>query len=145
MLWIHSQLTSAIRDYCILFRKKIPNARRHDYLFVTHKKGPYQGQPLSKSGFRRVIQDIASTLPQLGVLHGHLFRHTWNDRFSRHMDSMDNPPSERIQETIRSYLQGWMPDSGTSATYNKRFVEQKAMQAGLAMQQSIINSPSTLK
>jgi len=72
--------------------------------------------------------------PELHGIHGHLLRHGWNERFSEYMDSQEQPPSPERQEAIRSYAQGWRGGSGTSATYNRRFVERKAHEAQLKLQ-----------
>jgi integrase len=141
---INPTLAKLILQYIKDFRNKVPNARRHDYLFVTHKEGPTQGQPISISAYQKMFRTIASTASELADLHGHALRHTWNRKFSELMDAMKDPPSPEKQEQIRSYLQGWMEGSGTAAAYNKRFNEWKAMQAGLTLQQSMIRVPENL-
>ena len=52
------------------------------------------------------------------------------------MDAMDEQVSEERQEQVRSYLMGWREDSGTAATYNKRFIQQKGFEAALALQKA---------
>ena len=61
------------------------------------------------------------------------------------MDEMDNPPSSEQQEDIRSNLQGWKSGSGSAAEYTKRFIREKAMEAGLALQENISRIPENLK
>jgi len=110
-------------------------------LCVTHKSGATQGDPLSISSYRKVIRAIAAASPELKGLHGHLFRHGWNERFSEYMDRQEAPPSPEQQEDMRSNVQGWKEDSGTSATYNRRFVERKAHDTQLQLQEKAIRLP----
>ena len=143
-------LADAIRQYVTNHRKNVPGARKNDYLFVTHKSGPTQGQPISSSAYRQVINLIAGASPELACLHGHDLRHTWNHDFSELMDQKQrkgetSPEQQKEQEEMRSYLQGWKKGSKTSAIYNKRFIEDKASEAGLALQEGISRIPENLK
>ena len=143
-------LANAIHQYVTNHRKKVPGARKNDYLFVTHKSGPTQGQPISSSAYRQVINLIAGASPELAYMHGHDLRHTWNHDFSEVMDQKQrqgetSPEQQKEQEEMRSYLQGWKKGSKTSAIYNKRFIEAKAMEAGLALQEGISRIPENLK
>lgn len=138
-------LLEAIREYISKYRNKVPNARRHDYLLVTHKSGPTQGQPLSHSSYMKIIKLMAGAAPDLFGLHGHELRHTWNNEFSEMLDQMDNPLSEEEQEKRRSYLQGWKEGSGTAAVYTRRFVKKQAMEAGLKLQNGMSRIPENLK
>ena len=143
-------LAQKIRQYILNHRKKVPGARKNNYLFVTHKSGATQGQPISRSGYMKVINLIASASPELACLHGHDLRHTWNHDFSEVMDQKQrqgetSPEQQKEQEEMRSYLQGWKKGSKTSATYNKRFIEAKAREAGLALQEGISRIPENLK
>lgn len=138
-------LVLAIHRYVVQFRSKVPGARKHDYLLVTHKSGPTQGQPMSRSAFIKVITLISLAAPELAGLHGHELRHTWNNRFSEFMDASNDPPKPEEQEAQRSYLQGWKPGSGTAASYTKRFTREKAIEASLKLQEGITRIPENLK
>lgn len=143
-------LAQKIRQYILNHRKKVPGARKHNYLFVTHKSGATQGQPISRSGYMKVINLIAGASPELACLHGHDLRHTWNHDFSEVMDQKQrqgetSPEQQKEQEEMRSYLQGWKKGSKTGAIYNKRFIEAKAREAGLALQEGISRIPENLK
>jgi len=130
-------LVKELYDYIRTDRRRVPNARRHDFLFVTHKAGPTVGQPMSLSSYQKMINALTSAAPPLNGVTGHMLRHTWNDQYSNRMDIDNEEPSERdlaIQEQVRSYLMGWKQGSGTAATYNRRFIEKKARQAALEMQ-----------
>lgn len=127
-------LSKELHEYIAGDRRKVTNAKRNNFLFITHKKGPTIGQPISKSSYYKIFNIVKSVAPQLYELTGHKLRHTWNRKFSEKMDSMDEPVSEEKQDQIRSYVMGWKQGSGTSTHYNKRFVQEQAQKAALALQ-----------
>ena len=127
-------LSKEIHEYITKDRRKVTNAKRNDFLFVTHKEGPTVGQPISKSSYYKVLNIVKTVSPDLYKLTGHKLRHTWNRKFSEKMDSMDEPVSEEKQEQFRSYLMGWKQGSGTAMHYNKRFIKEQAQKAALALQ-----------
>lgn len=146
ILPVADSLMREVHDYITQDRRRVPNARRNDFLFVIHKVGPTVGQPISKPSYYKVIAVVADVAPQLYAVTGHMLRHTWNYKFSEHMDSMDEPSSTAQQEACRSYLMGWKPGSGTATTYNERFTRRKGMEASLALQKSSpIRQPAELK
>lgn len=127
-------LSKEIHEYITKDRRKVTNAKRNDFLFITHKEGPTVGQPISKSSYYKVLNIVKTVSPDLYKLTGHKLRHTWNRKFSERMDSMDKPVSEEQQEQYRSYLMGWKQGSGTAMHYNKRFIQEKAQKAALSLQ-----------
>lgn len=139
-------LVQAIHHYVVQVRRKVPGVRGHEgYLLVTHKSGPTQGQPMSRSAFIKVIKLISAAAPELAGLHAHELRHTWNNRFSEFMDARIDPPKPEEQEAQRSYLQGWKAGSGTAAIYTKRFTQEKAIEASLELQEGMTRIPEKLK
>jgi integrase len=131
-------LVESVQNYIVNHRKKVPNAGKCHYLFVVHKEGPTQGQPLSKSGYRKVFSELRQASPELANLHGHGLRHDWNEIASEFWDAMPIPPSEKEQEQMRSYLMGWKEGSGTAKKYNERFIRRKARETQLEMQKGMI-------
>ena len=126
-------LVNAITNYILQERVKTMAAKRHDFLFVTHRVGPFEGQPLSIKGLAKVFSEIQSAMPdELGGLTPHILRHTANDRFSVLMDQKGAGEAE--EEKLRSYLMGWKEGSGTAATYTRRHTEMKAKEAALMLQ-----------
>ena len=106
-------LSKELHEYITKDRRKVSNAKKSDFLFITHKEGPTVGQPISKSSYYKVLNVVKSVSPELYKLTGHKLRHTWNRKFSEKMDSIEKPVSEAKQEQIRSYVMGWKPGSGT--------------------------------
>jgi len=138
---IKDTLAKEIHNYIIQERREVDNSSKNDFLFVTHKSGPTQGQPLSKSAYKKIIDVVRKASPSLFNLTGHQLRHAWNEAFFDQMDSMDEPPSAEQQEKIRSYLMGWKEGSGSAATYNKRFIRRKANEAAMNLQEGMVRLP----
>ncbi len=131
-------LVERIHSYIVSHRKKVPNAAKSPYLFVVHKEGPTQGQPISKSGYRKIFDELRNVSPELANLHGHGLRHDWNELASEFWDAAHKPPSEKEQEQQRSYLMGWKEGSGMAKKYNERFIKRKARETQLEMQKGMI-------
>ncbi len=132
---LSSLIVKKVSDYVLGPRRQMPQAKRHEFLFVTHKSGAYMGQPLSMKGLAKlfsVIQRVGSE--ELRGVSPHVLRHTANDRFSELMEKGKIKPAE--EEKMRSYLMGWKEGSGTAATYTRRYVENKAKEAFLKLQDS---------
>lgn len=132
-LVIKSSLARDLLNYINNFRRKVPGARQHGFLFVTHKAGPTQGLPLTISGYKDVVSSIRERISPLENFSGHDLRHYWNHRFSELSDEIGMSPAE--EEQLRSQLMGWSFGSGTAATYMKRFVAQKAAEVSFKLQQ----------
>jgi integrase len=145
LLPLRDTLVQEIHNYILNHRKKFVRPKQPDYLFVTHKAGPTRGLPVTKSGYKKLLVLVRRVSLDLFNFTGHELRHTWNEKFSELMDSMDEPLSEERQEEIRTYMMGWKPGSGTALKYNKRFTRQKANEAGLKLQDGLIRVPEGLK
>lgn len=86
-LQLTNDTAALIDDYIINIRRKTPNSGKHPYLFITHRKGPTQGQPISISTFDTIIMPTMQAVDErFKAIHPHYFRHDWNLRFSRLVD-----------------------------------------------------------
>jgi integrase len=141
VLPLSDEMVACIHEYIVEYRRRVPRARKHDYLFVTHKKGPTEGQPLSLDGFDRIFKTLRAADPLLASISPHDLRHSFNSALSAHWDGMEEPPPHAEQEQIRSYWCGWKEGSGTAATYTKRYIEQKAHQIALKLTADLIRLP----
>jgi len=134
------ELMARIRDYILLHRKKIPGARKHGFLFITHKTGPSQGWPLSNSGFGKFISGLTKISSDFEGLHAHALRHHWNYVFSRLVSEKGITP-ERA-EKLRSYLMGWAETSSSAGTYNKLHIREEAGKAVIGLQNKRLRKSS---
>ena len=107
---MRDSLASLFFEYIFTVRKHVPHAQRNDYVFVNHKEGETQGQPLSISGYQKMIRTIANSALELADLHGHALRHTWNRRFSEFMDALENPQAQRNRRASEATSWGGLRD-----------------------------------
>lgn len=136
---VKASLIKEVQFYIAEYRRVVPGSRKHGFLFITHKSGPTQGQPLSIGGYKYVIHSLRRDVPPLSEFSGHDLRHFWNERFSDLMDRAKVSHAE--EELMRSELMGWKFGSGSAATYNQRYIERKAAEYGLKLQE--VNLPSS--
>lgn len=129
------ELVEKIRIYVMTERNRVPNARKHNYLFVTHKAGPTQGSPLSISAFGKLMGELADRVAGAGF-HAHALRHNWNYDFSGTADAKGWTPE--AEQNRRSYIMGWSETSGRAQTYNRRHIKEKAQEAALALQEKYL-------
>ncbi len=135
---INDKLAEKLSKYVTAVRSKFPQARRHPYMFITHKAGPYQGAPLSNSGFGKLMKEVQGISENFAGVHAHSFRHTWNYSFSVLLDTSKEEISSEREEQMRSYLMGWADGSGTAAVYNRRPIKEKAKEAILEHQKDMM-------
>lgn len=134
ILPLSSALAAQTYEYIIKERSKMRAATKHAYLFVAE----HSGVPMSLSSLNRIFQNLRKRNPELpNNLSAHMLRHTWNDEFSRKIEGKGIGEAKETQ--MRSFLMGWSPTSSTAATYNKRFIEEKARQISLDLQLKIVN------
>lgn len=151
-LVISHEITNLIDDYIVNYRAKIPYANKHPYLFVTHKKGKFQGNPLSISSFDNVIISLMKKVDsRYSVIHAHLFRHEWNLDFSRKVDLNNQLAQEGkagyteiSPENEAKYRQHWMGHSSekSSYIYNRRHIFEQATKIALMEQNELKNKLS---
>jgi integrase len=118
-------------------RRKVPGARRHPYLFVNHKAGPTQGQPMTKGALNAVFVAIKKAEPRLSDLHSHLFRHNFNFELSESLDRQPTKSNDDQDAKIRANLNGWSEQSEMARVYNKRHVARRARELGLMTQERL--------
>lgn len=141
---ISQNIAQLINDYIMNYRSKIPNANKHPYLFVTHRKGKTQGNPISTSSFDNVIVPTMKKIdPKFSIIHPHIFRHEWNLDFSRKVDknnqSVNNDSSHKDfispekEAKMRQYLMGHTSEKSGNI-YNQRYIREKANKILLDLQ-----------
>ena len=133
---LSGDIIDAVEAYIEKHRASVPRTNKHGYLFVTHKSGPFEGQPLSNSGFGKFLSQLASSASEFKGVHAHALRHHWNYDFSKIMDEKGVPPEKEQQ--MRAKLLGWSQTSKMPALYNRRHIKEQAGIAALAMQEKIL-------
>lgn len=114
--------------YIINYRAKLPNSKRHEFLFVADKTG----QPLSKIAVNKIFEQLKHANKLLPKdLSAHILRHTWNDNFSKQMDKRN--VDEAREQQLRSYTMGWSSTSNTTINYTKRHTREEADRVILEM------------
>ena len=137
-------LTERIHRYVSGARRQTKGAGSHRYLIVAHRKGPYQGDPLSHAGLSKVFTALRRCDPSLEGLHPHIMRHTWNSRFSQALDALpaNQRPTDAQEAQARNHHMGWIPGSGTAAVYNHRHIAERAKKTAQTMYKKlVINRP----
>lgn len=98
------------------------------FLFVNHRAGQWQGNPVTESGFNSALDKLKEGFPALEGLYPHLLRHDWNYRFSQKVDKDEiDFETERV---MREMLMGWKPNSEMSLLYNQRHIQEQANKIG---------------
>lgn len=136
--YVDPAVVSQIKEYVLTQRNKLPYAKRHGYLFVTHKSGPAQGHPLSIAAFQKWMSKLSRVVEGAGF-HAHALRHHWNYEFSRMADAKGM--SDAKEQQARSYLCGWSPTSGTAVRYTRRHTKEQAWTLALELQKRYIQQP----
>jgi integrase len=131
---VKDKLLDMLRAYVTNIRSKIPAARRHTLLFVSHQTG----RPLSAGALNKVFRSLRERVPDLPAdLTPHVLRHAWNDAFSRLIDANNIDPAREAQ--MRSAMMGWVPTSGMAAVYNRRKIREDADKLSLAHQKELLS------
>jgi len=130
-------LAKMVMDYVMTDRSKVRPARKHPFLLVTMKPGPFYGRPLSYDALAKLFPKLRDALGADVSLSAHVLRHSANENLSRLYDEQKAEPAE--EEKVRSYMMGWREGSGTAAIYTRRHIEEKAKEASLKLQKRITN------
>lgn len=129
-------ITDRLREYIMDIRANISEARKHPYIFVTHKHGKFHGQPISNSTFvNRILKPAIAVHPELlEEITRHGFRHYFNYKLSKKIDAINklakedpkvNAINEKKEIQIRKELNGWSSDN-SAETYNVRYIREEA-------------------
>lgn len=128
-------LAAVIQAYIVNDRRRLPGARKHDFLVVSSA----DGAPLSRTSFNSIFEAVRRKVPGIPSDFGaHLCRHTWNDRFSDFCDSKGI--DEERERKIRCKIMGWMPGSQMALVYTKRSTQAVVDEYMLGQQGYITDS-----
>lgn len=155
MLRISKELAILIDEYICSYRSDTPYANKHPYLFVTHRKCPSQGQPLSISTFDTVIIPAMKAVNEkFSAIHAHYFRHNWNENFSTKIDVINDLALKGIdgytiieagkEAKMRQHLMGHSSEK-SAEVYNRRHIKKKAAEVILQEQKELQQQLAKLK
>jgi integrase len=133
---IKRSVAQRVRNYVMDVRAEIAGANKSPFLFVTHKRGKFQGKALSDSSFRnRVLGPATAANPELfDEVSRHGFRHNFNYHLSKKIDAHNlrakidpsiKPISEKEEIQIRMQLNGWSSEA-SAQIYNLRHIQELA-------------------
>jgi integrase len=151
-LRISDKTAELLSTYISEYRKTTPNADKHPYLFVTHRQGNTQGQPVSGSTFDNTIVPAMKKVDErFEEIHPHYLRHNWNEEFSEKIDTNNELAASGVEghkqidsgteAKMRKHQMGHSSEKSGN-TYNKRHVSKKANELSL-MEQEELNEKAT--
>jgi integrase len=128
-------LTELLVKY-VAERRAVPGATKHRYLFVTHKSGPTQGQPMTKSALKEVFETLADSDERLSQVRTHLLRHFFSSELAKlqHEQGSDGD-SKELHRRVRNFLAGRKQHSEVDAVYTKVETKRQARETALALQE----------
>ncbi|MBE4043197.1 site-specific integrase [Vibrio parahaemolyticus] len=147
MLRISNETAELLSNYITDIRAKTPNANKHPYLFVTHRKCPTQGSPVSVSTFdNTIVPAMKAVDPRFEVIHPHYFRHNWNEDFSRKIDTNNELAELGVEGYVRiesgkeakmRMHQMGHSDERSGDIYNQRHITKKANEVCLMEEEEL--------
>lgn len=148
-------LAAQIQDYVLNHRAKIPPARRHPYLLISHKKGVTFGQPISQTTLgSQIMAKMRSVDSEFAAIHPHSFRHHFNYELSLQVDEHNARArnsgmgssltliTDPREQDMRAFLNGHR-SKGSAATYNQRHIREAADRAVRELQSGLIAAGNT--
>lgn len=148
---IKSETAKLLDSYILEDRATTPNANKHPYIFVTHRKCLTQGQPISESYFDNdIIPKMKKVDERFSKIHAHLFRHQWNNDFSRKVDKINEIRAKATSEgnssqalidpaqeaKMRKHLMGHSSEK-SGEVYNMRHIQDEANKVMLEEQEQL--------
>lgn len=117
-------ISAETEQQLIAYRDNWRPSSSSDFIFMNHRMGRTQGNPVTETGFNSSLDNLKKVFPELEPLHPHLLRHDWNYRFSQKADK--EGLEFKTERVMREMLMGWMPNSNMSLLYNQRHIQKKA-------------------
>jgi integrase len=152
LLPIPQALAEQVQRYIMQVRAKLPPARRHPYLLVSHHKGLTWGQPLSVSALNsQIFSQMRKVDPAFVAIHPHAFRHHFNYELSVNIDKNNTKAKlgedavQAISETreldVRAFVNGHR-SRASGVVYNQRHIREVSDKAVRQLQVGLTRSES---
>lgn len=147
MLRIDDETAKVLNTYIDKYRSKVPNANKHPYLLVVHRKGETQGDPISTSTFDNTIVPMMKKVDdKFSLIHPHYLRHYWNKEFSEKIDANNELAASNIEgythidsgseAKMRMHHMGHSSET-SGDIYNQRHIAKKANEVSLTEQEEL--------
>lgn len=133
---IENELSKLARKYMLNYRRKLPMAGMHPFLFVESRKG----KPLSLAALNDIFAALRDAIPELPRnFSPHFCRYTWNDRFSELADEKirKNEWTKEDEHEARCLQMGWSKDSKMATLYSIRHIKAKADEFSIKRQEEL--------
>jgi integrase len=143
-----SDTTAELLDrYILEYRKNTNNTKKHSYLFVVHRKGDTEGQPLSGSTFdNTIVPAMKAVDAKFSDIHPHYFRHDWNEGFSQKIDAINDraaagekgvkPIDSGKEAKMRMHQMGHSSEK-SGEVYNQRHITKTANEFNIQEQEEL--------
>lgn len=118
-------------------RREVPGATKQPYLFVTHKAGPSQGQPMTIDALKEVFKKLRQSDARLSHLHPHLLRHFHSDQLAKIQQEGFGGQDAEAHRRQRNYLSGRSPSSDLDFIYTERELSRQSRSVSLRLQQEL--------
>jgi integrase len=126
VLPVSYQLHVLMKGYLMLRNELVGG--KHEILAVTNT-----GAPMSKSEVNRIFAVLSQVF--LEKVSPHILRHTF---FENLADDLHRAGKDDVEiHNILTRLGGWSETSNSPSRYTKRFAQERAAEAGLAMQEKL--------
>lgn len=146
-LRISDETAELLDAYIQKYRRLLPNAKKHPYLFVTHRNCDTQGLPISGSSFdNTIVPTMKGVNEKFTDIHPHYFRHNWNENFSVKIDKNNELTASGIkgfqyidsgmEAKMRMHQMGHSSEKSGNI-YNRRYVFKKANEVSLIDQEEL--------
>ncbi len=147
-LLISTDLASEIENYILTDRRSAMPARKHNFLFVNHRRGPGWGAPVSYSGWETIIGVLQRVDEELfEALRAHGFRHTFayllNKRIDEHNAKARAHPElglmiidDKNRQKVVMDIMGWT-NPKSAEPYLRRYVKEKVDHVRLELMEEL--------
>ena len=135
-LLIAPALASEIEDYILTDRRNAVPARKHNFLFVNHRRGESWGAPVSYSGWETIIGALhRADIELYEEVRAHGFRHTFAYLFNKRIDEHNATArtysdrglmviDDKNREKVVMDVMGWT-NPNSAEPYLRRYVKEK--------------------
>ncbi|GAA0406161.1 site-specific integrase [Massilia aurea] len=128
LLSLNDEMRSLLLHYTEEVRPSRRRAEYNPYLLVSD-----EGNELALNSIDYIFSSFRQAFPEFVQISSHVLRHTINERFAEMCEGKD----ASLVKLIQNYLMGWEKSSKTAEIYTKGYVQGKAKEVLMALQQRV--------